>query len=258
LDVVLVESFLELKTCVTFPGSEPNPELFSTIVKGSPLLQKLQLDFDSCGTTSMDVVEKRVGSLSSLKHLTHLSLASLDPEIRQTVLSLVGKSCPWLTHLSINGYPHGNQEILSLILGETMSSFFPNADYLRASCYDEKLDGLKVPKDRLTPMCSTLREFNYHGNEWDGKERDAVSYSTVAFALRHLPCLEYFGVARCLGTQGVLATPLGIEKLFNIKAEATAKLESLPTSELQPDSSELVQLKHQISIIPGTRFTCYK
>ena len=207
----------------------------------------------------MDVVENLVGSLSLLKHLTHLSLASLDPEIRQTVLSLVGKSCPWLTHLSINGYPHGNQEILSLILGETMSSFFPNADYLRASCYDEKLDGLIVPKDRLTPICSNLRELNYDSwAEWDGKERDAVSYSTVAFALRHLPCLEYFGVARCLGTQGVLATPLGIEKLFNIKAEATAKLESLPTSECQPDSSELVLLKHQISNIPGTRLTYYK
>ncbi len=207
----------------------------------------------------MKVVKNLVGSLSSLKQLTHLSLSLLNPEIRQIVLSLVVKFSPLLTHLSINGYPHGNQEILSLILGETtMSSWFPHADYLRTSCYDEKLDGLKVPKDRLTPMCSTLREFNYHGNEWDGKERDAVSYSTVAFALRHLPCLEYFGVARCLGTQGVLATPLGIEKLFNIKAEATAKLESLPTSELQPDSSELVQLKHQISIIPGTRFTCYK
>jgi len=218
LDVVLVESFLELKTFVTFPGSEANPELLSTIARCSPLLQKLQLNFYSCGTTSMKVVKNLVGSLSSLKHLTQLSLSLLNPEIRQIVLSLVVKFSPLLTHLSINGYPHGNQEILSLILGETtMSSWFPHADYLRASCYDEKLDGLIVPKDRLTPMCSNRSD---RPNE--------------------------------------MVTPLGIEKLFNIKAEATAKLESLPTSELQPDSSELVLLKHKISNIPGTRLTYYK
>ena len=140
-----------------------------------------------------------------------------------------------------------------------MSSWFPHADYLRESCYDEKLDGLIVPKDRLTPICSNLRELNYDSwAEWDGKERDAVSYSTVAFALRHLPFLEHFGVTPCSDRPNEMVTPLGIEKLFNIKAEATAKLESLPTSECQPDSSELVLLKHQISNIPGIRLTYYK
>jgi len=240
LDSVLDENFLQLETNVTFPGSEPSPDLLSTIALCSPQLRELKLDFYSYGDTYMKL---DIGSLTSLEHLTHLSLSSiLNHELRLTALSLVGKWCPLLTHLSIfGGYPVGNQEILSLVLGETMISLFPNDDYVRASRYDRKLDYLKVPQERLTPICSTLRELIYDDCDEELLESchyTTISSSTVAFALRHLPFLTYLG--------SPVLTCCGIKKLFKInKAEIMSGRRSR-------SASVQVPLEGQIAIIPGT------
>jgi len=195
LDSVLDGSFEELKTYVSFPGIGPNPELFSMISYSSPQLQKLELCFKHCESTWTGKVETLMGPLSSLEHLTNLNLILLlNHKLRQNVLSLVGKYCPLLTHLSIiGGYPNGNQEILSLILGESLSSFFPNAGYS-----DKEIDHLKVPAERLTPICSTLRELNYSDDcrYRNPRKIEKISDSTVAFTLRHLPFLEYLGRRR--------------------------------------------------------------
>ena len=118
LDSILDDSFnCQLETHVTFPGTEPNPELVITIAKQTPELQKLKLNFQFYRETCIEKVETLMGSLSSLEHLTHLTLLSCW-ELKPTVWSVVGKCCPVLTHLNIfGGNPVGNQEILSLILG---------------------------------------------------------------------------------------------------------------------------------------------
>ena len=210
------------------------------IADWSPKLQKLKLDFTLCEDIWMgDMDTSIMGPLSSLHHLTHLSLnfsSNAETELRQTVLSLVGKYCPpSLTHLSIiGGYPDGNQEILSLILGETISSLLPNPDY-----DDKELDHLKVPADRLTPICSKLRELNYDDCRGDLRKLKKISDSTVAFALRHLPFLEY------LGPYPAVETSLGIKRLYKIKAEAMDE-------EQRPAACERVLLKGQITNFPGT------
>ena len=135
-------------------------------------------------------------------------------------MSLLGKSCPpSLTHLSLIGgcCPDGNQEILSLILGEMLSNFFPNG-YCDAV---NQLDHLKVPAECLTPICRTLRVWDYN-DCCEYPTTMEISDSTVAFALRHLPFLEYFG------SYNAVETSLGIKKLYEIKAEAME--EQLPVT----------------------------
>jgi len=237
LDSVLDESFDQLN--VVFPISgEPDPELFSIISRRSPHLKELELDFYFYygATYCMGNLETLMGPLSSLENLTHLTLCSLEDELRQIVLSLVGKCCPLLTHLSIEGFPNwpvGEQEILRLIFGEKLSSVFPNG------YNDEELDHLNVPAERLAPFCSSLRVLKYYNcsfNKGDEVKRDALSESNVAFALRHLPFLEYLGPP--------VPTVLGIEKLCRMKADASSLAE-------KTDASELVLLKDQITNIPG-------
>jgi len=241
LDSILNESFLQLETHVTFPGCEPDPALFSIISQQSPNLEELKLDLMHCEATWMGTVETLFRSLSSLEHLTHLTLSfRYNYELRQTVMSLLGKSCPpSLTHLSIiGGCPDGNQEILSLILGETLSNFFPNG-YCDAV---NQLDHLKVPAKCLTPICSTLRVWAY--NECcEYPTTMEISDSTVAFALRHLPFLEYFG------SYNAVETSLGIKKLYEIKAEAME----------EPVTCERVLLNGQKTNISGrpTKYIYY-
>jgi len=244
LDSVLDESFDQLKVVFSVRG-EPNPELLSIIARRSPQLEKLEIDFYYYGATCMGQVETLMGPLSSLENLTHLTLSSLQDELlRQNVLSLVGKCCPLLTHLSIEDFPDwpvGEQEILRLILGETLSSFFPNG------YNDEELDHLNVPAERLTPFCSTLRELNYFYKYYEGEEEGhTVSDSIAAFALRHLPFLEYLGPP--------FPTSSGIEKLCRIKSEARAKLRFQQTSRSRPAASELVLLNDRTTNTPSKEF----
>lgn len=103
LSVVLDSHFLKLKTHIAFPGSEPNPKLISVIAENSPLLQKLLLNFKLMKTENTGLLKPLMLPLSSLEHLTKLSLCSLNNQIKTTVLSLIGASCPKLTHLDVTG-----------------------------------------------------------------------------------------------------------------------------------------------------------
>ena len=103
-------------------------------------------------------------------------------------------------------------------------------------CKSVKLD---THSKKYTPICSKLRELNYDDCRGDLRKLKKISDSTVAFALRHLPFLEY------LGPYPAVETSLGIKRLYKIKAEAMDE-------EQRPAACERVLLKGQITNFPGT------
>jgi len=214
---VLDSSILELETHISFPDSKPNPKLIQTIANQSPLLEKLTIDFREMGTgrePAEKMLEKLIKpiiySLNSIKHLTCLRLYNLGQSYR-SVLSLIGKSCPLLSHLSVSGFHPGKRDIFAIIMGDVVDNLRPALSFddpfsikknKQPTCLeDDFLQGLKVPTEFLTPLCFTLKDLQLSNSNRKKKEsryvssrlgydRFEFSSSLVAFALRHFPRLE--------------------------------------------------------------------
>ncbi len=209
LSVVLDEHFLELETHVAFPGSKPNPKLISSIAENSPLLKNLKLNFKLMKDFSTQQIKPLMLPMRSLEHLTNLTLSFLSNQIRTTVLSLIGSSCPKLTHLTVSGFRFGKKDVLAIMFGEKIDELFPihlgdiewfNAfvfdeerfpNYLEEPewFHDEELELLEVSSEYLTPLCLTLQALTFDWIEDD----DTTNYpgpSVWAFLLRYLPSLQ--------------------------------------------------------------------
>lgn len=208
------EDIKELKIHAAFPDSLPNPKLITTIAKWSPHLEKLTLDFKlmkkiktklySCDEVEdLEELEKLklvIQSLDSLQHLTHLLLFGLEYTPKFIVLSLIGKSCPKLNHLTVERCEMWAKLLLALIFGEFLSELadFNNESESDSWWGDDALENLVVPIEFLTPICSSLRELRLLGG-YDTENRHSssgfaeilyVSEYAVAFALRHFPKLQ--------------------------------------------------------------------
>ena len=124
LDCVLDNSFTELETWVASPKAEPKEKLVHSICNRSPSIEILKLNFEMVGKSKllMDKLQPIISSLSTLTHLTSLSLHHLNKRHRG-LLNCIGTSCPKLHHLCITGFYIINEDILALMLGETLNQF---------------------------------------------------------------------------------------------------------------------------------------
>lgn len=204
LDAVLDGSFKELKTFIALPSSDAVPDdmLVPTILKWSPLVEKLTIDcgpidvgYDDIEEPLTELTKSTFRSLHSLQHLTHLCLHSICSVQRFTVLSVIGTACPSLSHLGVFAEKIDIKDILALIFGEYINNLLGYSyDYVRSSwCESESLEHLELPSKYLTPICSTLRElqlyYDAEGYE-DENGYNEIDASDAAFALRHLPLLQ--------------------------------------------------------------------
>lgn len=138
--------------------------------------------------------------LSSIQNLTYLSLHGFHDmqystgKLHKTLYKSIAKSCPSLSHLSIDcGFDGAMKvDVLSLILiEELVDQMFVEGSKpwwrIEETMWgeDETLQRLRVPPGCLTPLCSTL-EYLYLG----GCNHTGRLVSTFALALRHLPKLQ--------------------------------------------------------------------
>ncbi len=144
------------------------------------------------------MLESFIKSLSVLEHLTHLSLMEMHPSLdRNIALGLIGKACPLLSHLSVNGGEMDKDDIFALILGESCyklkSGFQGNKD---PPWYEDRVvEHLVFPPEFLSPTCSALRELclikesGYYLDR-EKEHRHFISGSTAVLILRHFPLLQ--------------------------------------------------------------------
>lgn len=183
------------------PECIPDPRVISTIAKRSSQVEKLTISFSKIKTPinqeSKEKLEPFALGLSSLQNLTSLSLNDLYSSYRRSVLKFLGKSCPFLTRLSMPAKYDGGickKDLLALVIGELVNIILPvpkdnsNESAIKCERAEEQITWLKeeefrcliVPMECRVSLCSTLRHLEA------GSSSDAVA----AFALRHFPLLE--------------------------------------------------------------------
>jgi len=187
LDCVLDDSFLELQTAAASPFCNPNAKLIASIATRSRLLNKLVLDFSFFEErideyVPLEKLQSMILSLSSLKHLSSLSLFRLN-EHYISIMKLIGKSCPSLSYLSINLETKGieDEDVVALIMGEQVDQL-PSVQI-----EDNGLQRVLVPIESRTPLCFSLR-YLILKHQYDGTQQK-LSNSAIAFVLRHFPFL---------------------------------------------------------------------
>jgi hypothetical protein len=155
----------------------------------------------------MDKLQPIISSLSTLTHLTSLSLYHLNKRHRG-LLKFIGTSCPKLHHLCITGFKILNEDIFALLLGEKLNQF-PDKEKI-----EDKNDiiKLKIMPEVLSPFCFTLQHLQLeelieekqkfkNSHEFiilqrimeleDLKEEKIRLYpASVALLLRHVPNLR--------------------------------------------------------------------
>jgi len=122
------------------------------------------------------------GSLDAPAHLTLCHLNS-------SVLSLIGKYCPKLVTLEINGIDIKKKDIVALILGDLVDILLPTSAEGEKWSKDAVLESLRVPAELLTPLCFSLSKLILRTDP-------PLRVSTLAFALRHLKALEEMDVGK--------------------------------------------------------------
>jgi uncharacterized tellurite resistance protein B-like protein len=183
LDCVLDNSFTELETWVASPKAEPKEKLVHTICNRSPSIEILKLNFEMVGKSKllMDKLQPIISSLSTLTHLTSLSLYHLNKRHRG-LLNCIGTSCPKLHHLCITGFLITDKDILALMLGEKLNQF-PDGEKV-----EENIDiNLKIRPEVLSPFCFTLQHLQLHHLM---EEKQRFKKICEFFTLHHLSNLE--------------------------------------------------------------------
>ena len=138
-------------------------------------------------------MESCILSLSSLQNLTQLCLTGIYASVRSAVLTLIGKACPALTHLSVTGASMNKGDILVFMLGKFFEESVRDTKGESYWFADENLGHLIVPPEYLSPICPSLREFRpIRTDDADSHNRDCnwIYDPEAAFFLRHFPLLE--------------------------------------------------------------------
>lgn len=201
LDCVLDDHFEELEIDAVLPYLDPDPKLIATIADRSTYLEKIKLDFSlmneklSSPWVTDEKLTRFILELGSLEHLTSLSLHRLSGGVHKTIYQSVAKSCPLLSHLSIDSDSCIKKvDVLSLILIEEMLDQMFKGNYSEETKWsvDGTLKHLRVPSEYITSLCSNL-QYLYLGS-WSYFYDTGRLDSTFAFALRHLPKLQNLDV----------------------------------------------------------------
>ena len=255
LDCVLDRHFEELEIYSSFPECSPSSNLIPTIAKWSPMVKKLTINFFGSKYEDDSKVTENLGpfiqSLSSLQHLEHLCLCGLLSFVQKfTVLGYIGKSCPSLSHLSVNGGDKMDKKvILALVLGELAFKLLDCKDsqLLPSWCEDEELEHLVIPSDLITPICSNLRELQLLNQQCPRKFHN-ISGSTAAFILRHFPSLEKIDWR--------IPISLGVKKLYGTAEWMSREKFKLACQEVERSengAAQLFPLRSLSAAFNGTR-----
>ena len=207
LDCVLDNTVKELDTLIAFPKSEICLKVIPTIVKRCPQLSQLLINFVETNFTdneedSLEGVKAVVLQLSSLEHLKDLNVYGLTYPETLTALLTIGKSCPSLSHLNVDGYGIEKKHLLALMMGEALVDWLPPNEDEASWCTDDALEHLVIPHELLSPICFNLVELHLDGQD------STITESAISFALRHLPSLKKMGKK--------LPVSLGIKILYYV------------------------------------------
>lgn len=192
LDCVLDASFVELDTHIVFPKTEPNEKVIQIIGYRSPNIETLKLNFEMVmKKTPLEKLKPIVISLNVLTNLTSLSLYCLNKHHR-AILNYVGHSCPKLEHFCVTGFRIVKKDLLALILGDTLD-LFPGKDVILEE--ESDIHKFQILPQYLAPLCSSLQHLQLEDLEEKKKlrkscEYSGLSYSAVAFAIRHMTILH--------------------------------------------------------------------
>ena len=202
LDCVLDETFTNLDLFSLPPTNVgKSHKLFKTIASRAPFLTTLDMDFESTGELSLKMQTAFTKCLSSLKHLTDLTLKQLksssfpNGDCKQ-FLSDLGSSCPHLTSLSLPSFCFDEENLLVLILGERAATIPDSAKGKLWGTDWSHLHKLQIAKENLTPICSSLKklELKFPTSETKcfckGFGYTSRAVSSMAFVLRHIQQFE--------------------------------------------------------------------
>lgn len=144
--------------------------------------------------TKLERFNSFILSLSSLEHLTDLSLNEVDVNLRPTLLSLIGRASPFLSRLvvtSVNPSSVKKEDILALLIGERAFEMIGKSSEETDSepewLQDAQFARLELPSTSLTPICFTLKELCFDSS-------GVLSASAGVFILRHLPLLQKLSI----------------------------------------------------------------
>ena len=184
LDCVLDDTFTKLEIRIPYETIKCFSTLMSVIAHRSPKLETLQITFCSLypqlqqshteppfNKRKEDPMELTDSiSISPLKCLTSLALHHRHTNVvgraniiaddlpYEHILGIVAKYCPVLADLSVRGLClRVKRDLLELILGDYATDQLSPFDNSLWSG-DEVLPSLRVPKEFLTPLCSTLQK----------------------------------------------------------------------------------------------------
>ena len=202
-DVVLDESFEQLKVNISGPGVTPDLQVIPTISIRSPKMKKLAINFESLDTKlSAGLTTPLVLQLKFLNYLSSLTLVNLDWTHKGSLV-YIGDACPHLKHLALIELTLTGDDLINLLLGE-------NGDKLRnLQLAEDDIYKYQVPGSWLTPMSQCLENLELETFEEKKKlertrELSAIAPSIIAFILRHMPKLlsiSYSGTSVCLAVK---------------------------------------------------------
>lgn len=203
LDCVLDETFTELDLTILPPNLlGRGHKLFKTIACRAPYLKDLEIDFDCTEELSEKMQTAFIDCLSSLKNLTNLTLRNVESFLtgaaKTKFLTSLGNSCPHLTHLNLLFLECDEEDLLSLFLGER-TELIPESTKQKLWGEDwNNLYKIQIPREYLTPICSSLQQLELWYSSENGKPCFCVAeegfstkaISCMAFILRHLSNLN--------------------------------------------------------------------
>jgi len=141
----------------------------------------------------------------------------------KSYFSIIGKYCPALTTLSVNGYCMRKKDVLGLISGDLADILFPSED--QGWSEDSVLIGLRVPSEFLNRLCFTLEKWDlrYYSTSRHAPP-SSYSDSPFAFALRHLPRLRSLDI-RHVDERGVFVKDRTIRSITLLQREDKMRIQ---------------------------------
>jgi len=131
------------------------------------------------------------------------SIPNIDLQIMnqssKSYYSIIGKYCPALSNLKVNGYCMKKKDVLGLIVGDLANILFSydGEEFNESGRWlkDPLLVDLRVPAEFLSPICFSLEHLDLQTNRpCEHAFTNRHSEWAFAFALRHLPKLESISI----------------------------------------------------------------
>lgn len=178
LDCILDENFKELDINIPIPTFGYFSKLLSIISHRSPSLEKLKITFhhirerrvkptrEDNDPSLQELMISEGAELNSncLKSLTVIHNRALKPLLLSTdgshnnrsILSIIGKRCPTLSKLSLEGFCMRKNDVLGIVINEELADTFFLTNDDRWS-KDSVLQGLRIPSEFLNSLFYSSR-----------------------------------------------------------------------------------------------------